>query len=209
MADRGSAKRRTGWLGRLLKSVRSRLSGEARGASALPDSLREAVKALDRWLDEQEIGHAVVGGLALAAHGVVRATRDLDLLVEASGADALHAHLTALGFETISRGEDVATYLLGRLRIDVLLARRAHTRAMLNRAGVLVLDGVEVHTVAVEDLIGLKLQALRNDPSRSQDRADIAALLTRHGRTLDLERVREYAQVLGQEALLDELSQRS
>lgn len=107
-----------------------RLRGARSTNADVPESLREAVKALDRWLDERKIGHAVIGGLALAAHGVVRATRGSDLLVEASGADALHEHLTALGFETVSRSEDVATYLLGRLRVGA--RSRTHPRVRSN-----------------------------------------------------------------------------
>jgi hypothetical protein len=52
-----------------------------------------------RALAEHEVSYLVVGGFAAAAHGVVRATADLDLVVERSWENArrLAAALAQLG----------------------------------------------------------------------------------------------------------------
>lgn len=42
------------------------------------------VKALVRYLDEQRVEYALVGGYALAAHGFSRFTEDIDILVNPS-----------------------------------------------------------------------------------------------------------------------------
>jgi Aminoglycoside-2''-adenylyltransferase len=39
--------------------------------------------------------YALIGGLALASHKVIRATQDIDLLVEAEKADAIDAKLAS------------------------------------------------------------------------------------------------------------------
>ena len=52
-------------------------------------------------LNASDVAYVIVGGLAVAAHGVVRATRDLDLVPEPSteNLDRLAAALTDLGAE--------------------------------------------------------------------------------------------------------------
>jgi hypothetical protein len=50
-------------------------------------------------LNAQDVAYVIVGGLAVAAHGVVRATRDVDLVPEpsAENLDRLAGTLTGLG----------------------------------------------------------------------------------------------------------------
>jgi hypothetical protein len=44
----------------------------------------EDVKRLARYLDEAAAEYALIGGYALAAHGLLRQTEDIDLLVNPS-----------------------------------------------------------------------------------------------------------------------------
>ncbi|HWH80365.1 MAG TPA: hypothetical protein VNT76_23455 [Candidatus Binatus sp.] len=58
-------------------------------------------------------------------------------------------------------------------------------------------------TAQPEDVIGLKVQAMFNDPARStQEQNDIARLMAHHGRKLDWERIQEFYDAfdLGEEA---------
>ncbi len=59
--------------------------------------------------------------------------------------------------------------------------------------------------VSAEGLIGFKLQALVNDPRRTQDIEDIRMLLRVHCATLDMMEVREYFRLFDREMMLDEL----
>jgi len=138
---------------------------------------------------------ALIGGFALPFHGVRRATGDVDFLVESRGADALHEALSRAGYETLHRSADVANYRVatGLLTgVDVLFARRPPTVAMLDRAT--VPEGeARVPVVDAEGLIGLKLQAVANDPRRRrQDEADIVALLAAHLPSLNQTLLQEY-----------------
>lgn len=64
-------------------------------------------------------------------------------------------------------------------RIDLLHAFRGPTLGMLNRAERLTwADGMSLPVVHIEDLIGLKVQALTNDPTRQPgDWADCLAMI--------------------------------
>ena len=79
--------------------------------------------------------------------------------------------------------------------MDFLLARRKYSRAMLQRAREAPLfDGqLAVRTLLPEDLIGLEVQAIHNDPRNRLpvDACDIQLILAQHRDTMDMERVRE------------------
>jgi hypothetical protein len=62
-----------------------------------------------------------------------------------------------------------------------------------------------LRVVSPEGLIGLKLQALVNDPRRTQDLADIRALIRANRATLNMAEVREFFRLFDREALLEEL----
>ena len=48
----------------------------------------EDVKRLARYLDEAGAEYALIGGYALATHGLVRLTEDIDILVDPSAANS-------------------------------------------------------------------------------------------------------------------------
>lgn len=148
---------------------------------------------------------ALIGGFALPFHGVRRATGDVDFLVEARGADALHEALLAAGYQTLHRSDDAANYRGPGAwpGVDVIYARRPPTLAMLDRAGT-PQGRADVPVVDVEGLIGLKLQASVNDPARRrQDEADIVVLLTLHLPSLDRALLREYFALFDEEDALE------
>lgn len=166
--------------------------------------LREAAEAFRR----DDVPFALIGGFALAALGVPRATGDVDFLVEGTRADDVERLLRGLGYDTLFRSDDVANFV-GRDasagRIDVLWARREYSRAMLARARLHAVGSLSLPVVDGEDLVGLKVQASSNDPRRAAvDLADIDRLL-RALPGMDLARVREYFRLFEREAELDAL----
>ena len=141
-------------------------------------------------LRQQGIRHAAIGGLAVVAHGVVRATQDLDFLIAADSMPDVDRVMTQLGFRCIHASADAANYASDGFRIDFLLARRPPTLRLLDTARILLAFGHELSVVDVEGIIGLKLQAVVNDPRRQQDLVDIRALLSAHRKSIDWERLR-------------------
>lgn len=167
----------------------------------LVDQLREAVAAF-AGLQTQP---ALIGGLALATHNVVRATRDIDFLVGSDDAERLHDLLLGLGYRCIHRSEDAANYLRDDEGLDLLFARRPVARRLLEQAGEHDTGMGRLRVVSAEGLLGFKLQGYVNDPSRTQDMEDIRALLRANGAILDMQEVREYFAMFDREALLDDI----
>jgi hypothetical protein len=170
--------------------------------------LRAVLLRLTRAFDEAGIRHALIGGLALSAHGAARATVDLDFLAEGARDGDVHRILLGFGYECLHRTADVANYASSdpaQGRVDFLFARQRYGMAMLARAAAHPLLGTALQVVDPADLIGLKVQSSSNDPSRRhRDLADIQALL-RAAPGVDLERVREYFRLFDREKELEAL----
>lgn len=154
---------------------------------------------------------ALIGGFALPFHGVMRVTGDVDFLVEAAGADLLHDALLAAGQICLNRTDELANYDSTRpdvSPVDILYARRPPSLAMLARARAHRPAGTrrELPVVDAEAIIGLKVQAMSNDPARrDRERDDIRELLTLHGSKLDFTLLREYYRTFELESELEEM----
>ncbi len=166
-----------------------------------PRVIREVVAPLE----SAGISYALIGGFAMALHGLLRATMDLDFLVMLEDLPAADALLAAKGYQRVFRSENVSHYESPDLqwgRIAILHAFRGPSLGMLKRAlRIEVMPGVSVRVARVEDLVGLKVQALKNDPRRADaDWADIRLLVAAAGQTgvpLDWELIADYLELFG------------
>jgi len=169
--------------------------------------LRSVLLELHAALDAEGIAHALIGGLALAAHNAARATVDLDFLADGDRAADVDRVLADHGYETLHRNDDVGNYLSSdpvRGRVDFLFVRRPKGRAILGRSLPSEVLGTTIRVADASDLIGLKVQAYSNDPTRGrQDLADVEKLL--RNAKIDLGRVREYFRLFDREGDLDAL----
>ena len=123
----------------------------------------------------------VIGGHALAAHGVARQTVDVDCLVAVENRQALDEHLRGGGFEQTSETENFARYIHPSDMVpdvDVLFVD-APTFDKLHVDGIPLHRGsAKLQAPALPHLIALKLHAIRNNPAREAgDLGDIARLL--------------------------------
>jgi hypothetical protein len=169
--------------------------------SRLGEQLRQI---LDR-LSEHRVRTAVIGGLAGVARGLVRATSDVDILVDEADRGTVDATIGELGYSCIHRSDDVANFVRGDQRLDVLYARRPLARAFLAGADRVDTGLGTMPTVSVEALIAFKLQALVNDPRRLRDLDDIRQLLRLHGQRLNRLAMAEHFALFGRGELLDTL----
>jgi predicted nucleotidyltransferase len=164
-------------------------------------------------LDAHGVHYALIGGMAMAMRGLQRTTLDLDFILLLSDLKIADEILLSHGYRREFHSENVSHYLgsdpaLGR--IDLLHAFRSATLGMLARAERLPWpDGIAVPVVHIEDLVGLKIQALVNDPSRqSRDWADISQMLRHAGDCaipIDWELITDYLSLFDLEEKLDEL----
>lgn len=169
--------------------------------ASLLDQNREALVVFTRL----QTPLALIGGLALAAHNVVRATRDVDFLVDADDADQLHERLLELGCHCVHRSADAANYLRGDEGLDLLYVHRPIARQLLAAADVRDTPLGRLRVISAEGLVAFKLQAYVNDPTRTRDLDDIRALLRSHPETLDPEALKAYFRLFGREDLLEAL----
>ena len=169
--------------------------------SRLGRQLEEVAAALN----DLGVRYALIGGLALAAHKVVRATQDIDLLVDSGHADEVDNALLKLGYRCLYRSSEAGNYQRGDERLDFLYASRHSARNLLSHALERTTGLGALRVVSAEGLIAFKLQALANNPGRAQDLADIRALIRANRDTLDMAEVRKYFALFGREKMLEDL----
>lgn len=157
-------------------------------------------------LEAAGVDHALIGAFALAAWGVQRATNDVDFLIDGAKAAVARQALESDGF-TVFHVSDEVLQMAGPGQVDFVLARRPLSLAMLARASARTIRGVKC--VEPEDLIGLKIQAYKNDPRRElQDRADIQRLIEVSA-SLDWARIRQYADLFSEWPAIEDLRRRA
>jgi len=174
-------------------------------------NFRRVLEFLINEFGREKIEFAVMGGLALQTAGIVRTTRDIDLIVLSENTGTIKEIMRSKGYELLHESEDILNFESSDNewgRVDFLLAHRKYAKAMLQRAEpkALLEGNDKIKVLKTEDVIGLKVQASSNDPGRYlQDMADVRAILKRHRVTLDMERVREYFNLFGRGKELDSL----
>jgi hypothetical protein len=162
-----------------------------------------SLSRLGRRFDEAGIRYALIGGLAMALRGVQRATFDLDFLLMLSDLDAADSILNAEGCTRVYKSENVSHYqhpAPGGLRVDILHAFRGPSLGMLGRADRLELTpGCSLPVLRIEDIVGLKIQALVNNPARALgDWNDIHRLIRHAGEQaapLEWELIADYLEI--------------
>jgi hypothetical protein len=142
------------------------------------------LKVLARLADffqSAETPWAVVGGLALQAYGLHRATQDVDLVTLARVQPRVVEELERLGYETFHRSTAYSNHLhsdplMGR--IDLVYVRGETQRKLFADCRDLKLLGRSVPVPRPEHLAAMKVLAMKNDPQRRfQEMADIQFLL--------------------------------
>ena len=175
-------------------------------------NLKEVIKILISRFQKKNIDFVLTGGLALSTMGIFRFTKDIDFLVYEESKEIIHDIMTDLGYQKQEFStEEIFSYwspikALGQ--VDYLFARRKYTKAMMRRARKSpVFDGrYNLKTILPEDLIGLKVQAISNDPGNRfpVDAPDIQRILQIKIDEIDMDLVREYFALFNKEDLLNE-----
>jgi hypothetical protein len=159
----------------------------------------------------ENIHYALIGGFALGAWGIPRATVDIDFLVNRDDLEKVHRIMTEMGYECPYRTENVSQYVSARRalgEVDYLHAFREISVGMIQRAAEKKLfnETVSIKVLKTEDLIGLKVQAMANDESRKAiDLSDIETLMALYKKEMDWSTIEEYFGLFGFHKLLNEL----
>ena len=157
------------------------------------------VSTLLKEFDESRIRYAVIGGFALGLWDVSRATVDMDFLLLVDDLSRAESILGNFAYRQTYKSENVAQYVSDLApygQVDVLIAFRKISKRMLERRVQKVIGDTNIYTLIPEDLIGLKLQASVNDPSRNEQEAtDMAKLIKaaeKKSDVIDWELLEEY-----------------
>jgi hypothetical protein len=171
---------------------------------------KSVITSLLKHFGEYRIRYGLMGGFALGLWGTARATVDLDFLVNREDMEKVDQVMRELGYERGFKSENVSQYI-SRLKVygevDFLHAFRQLSIEMLERVEEKEIFGGElkIKVLRPEDLIGLKLQAIKNDPSRKEgDMADIKALASALKERLDWGLIKRYVEILDAKDLLKE-----
>lgn len=149
--------------------------------------LNNALAELSADLERLGIDYAVIGAVALLAHGYPRFTEDIDLVLTREGLEAFHRELVGLGYvpafpgarkrlRTARGGVPVKVVTAGKYPGD----GRPKPVSFPEPADASVLiDGVRV--VTLEKLVELKLASGMTAPDRLKDLADVQELIKARG----------------------------
>jgi len=153
-------------------------------------SVFKTLRKISRRLDDLKIPHAVVGGMALDAHGFRRLTVDVDILVSRESLTTIHERLEGLGYVPPFTGSKNLRDTEHGVRIEFLIAGeypgdgkpKPVSFPDPRDAGILI-DGVRY--LSLPNLVELKLASgMTGGVARLKDFADVVALIT----TLNLTR---------------------
>ena len=152
-------------------------------------SLNSTLKQLARDLERHKIDYAVMGAVALLAHGYPRFTEDIDLVVTAEGLEKFHKELLGIGgwgmsgylrkppasdksFRSVPLGVSIKVTLNEEYPGD---GKPKPVRLPNPRTEFVDIDGV--HFVSLEKLIELKLTSGMTAGDRLKDLADVQELI--------------------------------
>src|SRR5690349_8038508 len=105
--------------------------------------------------------------MAMAAHGCPRSTLDVDWLLERTARDPVRDAFVARGYRPLQDTPEVlCLFAEPAARVDCILAHRQSGLTMLADAAPMTVLGATISVLRVEDIIGLKAQAMLGDPKR-------------------------------------------
>jgi hypothetical protein len=135
----------------------------------------EVAREVSRILRETNTAGAVIGGVAVALHGYLRTTVDVDVLVAAE-ASALSEHLQANGFVFDTTHQQFVKH-----GVPVHFVTESQAGALPQQCE--QINGIQ--TIPLADLINIKLRSGSNNILRAKDIGDVIGLMRHHRLTKD------------------------
>lgn len=153
--------------------------------------VHQTLERLAARLAEHRIAYAVIGGMALAAHGFVRPTEDVDVLMTPLGLEQFRSGLVGLGYAPAFNGalktfRDTET----GVRIEVITQGEypgdgEPKPVVFPDPSDISIDESGISVVGLPTLVELKLASGLSAPHRLRDLADVQELIARLELTRD------------------------
>lgn len=129
----------------------------------------KVVRVMVNHLSDQKIPYMIIGAVGMGLHGVPRATKDLDFMIDGKYKEVVEAIMKAEGYEMFNQKkwlQQWSHYLKVFGQVDYILANSKVGVIMIERAEQRVIDQeLTVKVACPEDIIGLKIGAIANDPT--------------------------------------------
>jgi hypothetical protein len=144
--------------------------------------LHKAAAAISKHLEQAGIDYVIAGALCLNAHGVIRATEDVDVLITRDGLDRFKQAWLGRGYVDLRPGGKAVRDTANGVKIDFLIAGdypgdgKPKPVAFPEPATVAETIG-ELCVVALPRFVELKLASGMTAPHRLQDLADVLRLV--------------------------------
>jgi hypothetical protein len=146
------------------------------------DPVHKTLHEIARRLDVLQVPYAIVGGMALVAHGYPRTTVDVDVLVTPAGLDAVHKALDGLGYVPPFAGSQNLRDVQTGVQVEFLVSGRypgdGQPKPVAFPDPALVSQEIDgVRFVTLPTLIELKLASGMTNAGRLRDLADVQELI--------------------------------
>jgi hypothetical protein len=147
--------------------------------------VQKAAHDIVRHLEEMRIDHAIAGALALAAHGVVRATEDVDVLLSREDLERFKSEWLGRGYVNVRPGGKAVRDTRHGVKIDFLIVGdfpgdgKPKPVAFPSPAAASELAG-NLRVVTLARLVELKLASGMTAAHRLQDLVDVQRVIETH-----------------------------
>ncbi|MBK8258432.1 MAG: hypothetical protein IPK82_37940 [Polyangiaceae bacterium] len=141
-----------------------------------------AAEEVARHLEEAGIDYAIAGALSLGAHGLVRATEDVDIIITRDGLERFKEQWLGRGYVNLRAGGKPVRDTAHNVRIDFLITGdfpgdgkpKPVAVPEPNTASV---AGEKYRVLTLKALVELKLASGMTAPHRMQDLTDVMRLI--------------------------------
>jgi len=144
--------------------------------------IQKAAADIARRLEALDIDYAIAGALCLAAHGVIRATEDVNILISREGLDRFKREWLGRGYVTLRPGGKAVRDTVNGVKVDFLIAGDypgdgKPKPVSFPEPGAVAVDAGPFRIVSLARFLELKLASGMTAPHRLQDLADVQRLI--------------------------------
>jgi len=144
--------------------------------------LQRAATDLAHRFEELGIDYAIAGALCLAAHGVVRATEDVDVLVTREDLERFKERWLGRGYVNLRPGGKAMRDTVNDVKVDFLIAGEYPGDGKPKPVSFpgpsdAAVDAGRFRVLRLQSLLELKLASGMTAPHRLQDLADVLKLI--------------------------------
>jgi len=168
------------------------ISHEIRGRSiygSLPDN--SLMQSLALLMADMNCNYAIIGGVALAVHGQVRNTEDIDALVDPfpeKSKTKNSEYMKTFGFYPASSSTGTVLTLDHRRdgQVELLAVNSPLRQWAISTASKTMVLGTQVPVISAAALVALKISAMVSSPKRRvKDHPDIISVLIKSNPNMD------------------------